>query len=139
MSLYHHLISYISVFFFLFRQEPFSSAKNMMPPPPQSLLRGGSSSGMFNTQYIRKQDFSLTQSRTEKSFERITEEGGEEMPEILSHSPIDNINSVSPNSKRVSSPHMDPSSSGSILRRRNGGRKLILHSIPSFPSLTPQH
>ncbi|CAA7044439.1 unnamed protein product [Microthlaspi erraticum] len=123
----------------IYRQEPFSTAKNMMPPPPQSLIGGGSSSGMFNSQYLREQDIRLTQPRIEKSFERITEEGGEEMPEILSHSSIDNINSVSPNSKRVSSPHMDSSSSGSILGRRNGGRKLILHSIPSFPSLTPQH
>ncbi|CAE6195922.1 unnamed protein product [Arabidopsis arenosa] len=119
-------------------QIPFSSSKNRMPPP-QSLLGGGSSSGIFNSQYLRKPDISLTQSRIEKSFETVAEDGAEEMPEILIHSPIPNIKSVSPNGKRVSPPHMESSSSGSILGRRSGGRKLILQSIPSFPSLTPQH
>ncbi|CAN8324509.1 unnamed protein product [Cochlearia groenlandica] len=113
-------------------QLPFSSSKNMMMPPPQSVLGGGSSSsGMFNTQYLRKPETSLAQSQTEKSFETVSEE----MPEILSYSPIDNINAVSPNGKRISPPNLESSSSG----RRSGGRKLILHSIPSFPSLTPQH
>ncbi|ESQ56097.1 hypothetical protein EUTSA_v10024624mg [Eutrema salsugineum] len=120
-------------------QLPFSSSKNMMPPP-QSLLGGGSSSsGIFNSQYLRKQDISLIQSRTKKSFETVTEDGVAEMPEILSHSSIDKIKAVSPNGKRVSPPHLDSSSPGSILGRRSGGRKLILNSIPSFPSLTPQH
>ncbi|CAL9225383.1 unnamed protein product [Arabidopsis halleri] len=119
-------------------QLPFSSSKNRMPPP-QSLLGGGSSSGIFNSQYLRKPDISLTQSRIEKSSETVAEDGAEEMPEILIHSPIPNIKSVSPNGKRVSPPHMESSSSGSILGRRSGGRKLILQSIPSFPSLTPQH
>ncbi|KAG7542902.1 Tesmin/TSO1-like CXC domain [Arabidopsis thaliana x Arabidopsis arenosa] len=119
-------------------QIPFSSSKNRMPPP-QSLLGGRSSSGIFNSQYLRKPDISLTQSRIEKSFETVAEDGAEEMPEILIHSPIPNIKSVSPNGKRVSPPHMESSSSGSILGRRSGGRKLILQSIPSFPSLTPQH
>ncbi|ANM66667.1 TESMIN/TSO1-like CXC 2 [Arabidopsis thaliana] len=119
-------------------QLPFSSSKNRMPPP-QSLLGGGSSSGIFNSQYLRKPDISLSQSRIEKSFETVAVDGAEQMPEILIHSPIPNIKSVSPNGKRVSPPHMESSSSGSILGRRNGGRKLILQSIPSFPSLTPQH
>lgn len=139
MSLYH-LNSCISVLFF--RQElvqlPFSSSKNMMLPP-QSLLGGGSSSGIFNSQYLRKPDISLTQSRNEKSFESVAEDGAEEMPEIIVHSPTANIKTLSPNSKRVSPPHLDSSTSGSILGRRSGGRKLILQSIPSFPSLTPQH
>ncbi|KAL1220669.1 Protein tesmin/TSO1-like CXC 2 [Cardamine amara subsp. amara] len=119
-------------------QPPYSSSKNMMPPP-QSFLGGGSSSGIYNSQYLRKPDISLTQSRIEKSFETVAEDRAEEMPEILIHSPVANIKSVSPNGKRVSPPHLDSSSSGSILGRRSGGRKLILHSIPSFPSLTPQH
>ncbi|CDY29770.1 BnaA01g18960D [Brassica napus] len=101
--------------------------KNMMPPPQSVLGGGSSSSGMFNSQYTRKPEM--------KSLETVAEDGAEEMPEILSHSSIDNINAVSPNGKRVSPPHMDSSSSG----RRSGGRKLILQSIPTFPSLTPQH
>ncbi|KAH0942390.1 hypothetical protein HID58_002027 [Brassica napus] len=88
---------------------------------------GSSSSGMFNSQYTRKPEM--------KSLETVAEDGAEEMPEILSHSSIDNVNAVSPNGKRVSPPHLDSSSSG----RRGGGRKLILQSIPTFPSLTPQH
>ncbi|CAH2079133.1 unnamed protein product [Thlaspi arvense] len=112
----------------------YSSSKNMMPPP-QSLLGGGSS---FSSQYLRKPETSSTQSRIEKSFGTVSENRGEDMPEILSHSSKDNLKAVSPNGKRVSPPHMD-SSSPSILGRRSGGRKLILHSIPSFPSLTPQH
>ncbi|RID79291.1 hypothetical protein BRARA_A02039 [Brassica rapa] len=101
--------------------------KNMMPHPQSVLGVGSSSSGMFNSQYTRKPEM--------KSLETVAEDGAEEMPEILSHSSIDNINAVSPNGKRVSPPHMDSSSSG----RRSGGRKLILQSIPTFPSLTPQH
>ncbi|XP_019089594.1 PREDICTED: protein tesmin/TSO1-like CXC 2 isoform X2 [Camelina sativa] len=126
-----------------YRQElvqllPFSSSKNRMPPP-QSLLGGGSSSGIFDSQYIRKPDINLTQSRREKPFENVADDRAEDMPEVLIHSPIPNIKSVSPNGKRVSPPHMESSSSGSISGRRSGGRKLILQSIPSFPSLTPQH
>ncbi|CAN7072426.1 unnamed protein product [Brassica oleracea var. botrytis] len=101
--------------------------KNMMPPPQSVLGVGSSSSGMFNSQYTRKLEM--------KSLETVAEDGAEEMPEILSHSSIDNVNAVSPNGKRVSPPHLDSSSSG----RRSGGRKLILQSIPTFPSLTPQH
>ncbi|KAG2239223.1 hypothetical protein Bca52824_090083 [Brassica carinata] len=109
----------------IYRQQ-LVQLKNMMPPP-QSVLGGGSSSGMFNSQYTRKPEM--------KSLEAVPEDGAEEMPEILSHSHVDNINAVSPNGKRVSPPHLESSSSG----RRSGGRKLILQSIPTFPSLTPQH
>lgn len=136
MSLYH-LNNCVSG---AFRQElvPFSSSKIRMPPP-QSFLGGGSSSRIFNSQYSRRPDISLTHSQIEKSFKTVAEVGAEEMPEILIDSPIPNIKSVSPNGKRVSPPHLDSSSSGSILGRRSGGRKLVLQSIPSFPSLTPQH
>ncbi|KFK43743.1 hypothetical protein AALP_AA1G167000 [Arabis alpina] len=112
-------------------QVPFSSSKNMMPPP-QSLLGAGSSSGIYNSQYLRNPDISMTQSWNEKSFETVAEDRAEEMPEIIVHSPIANIKTLSPNSKRVTPPHLDSS-------RRSGGRKLILQSIPSFPSLTHQN
>ncbi|KAL1224965.1 Protein tesmin/TSO1-like CXC 2 [Cardamine amara subsp. amara] len=124
----------------IYRQQqlPFSSSKNLRPPP-QSLLVGGSSSWIYNSQYLRKPDISLTQSRIEKSFGKLAEDRAEEMHEILIHSPIANIKSVSPSGKRVSPPHMDSSSSGSILGRKTGRRKLILQSVPSLPSLTPQY
>ncbi|XP_019056707.1 PREDICTED: protein tesmin/TSO1-like CXC 2 [Tarenaya hassleriana] len=97
-------------------QLPFPSNNQTVS---QSLLGAGSSS-----------------SRQFNSFETISEDGTEDdMPEILVRSPIPTVKAVSPNSKRVSPPNLD--SSGSILGRRNGGRKLILQSIPSFPSLTP--
>ncbi|KAJ0232730.1 Protein tesmin/TSO1-like CXC 2 [Hirschfeldia incana] len=111
----------------IYRQQ-LVQLKNMMPPPQSVVLGGGSSSsGMYNSQYTRKPEM--------RSLETVVEDGAEEMPEILSHTSIDNINAVSPNGKRVSPPHLDSSSSG----RRSGGRKLILQSIPTFPSLTPQH
>lgn len=61
----------------------------------------------------------------------------DEMPEILrgSTTPSANIKTASPNRKRVSPPHREFGSSPSL----RSGRRLILQSIPSFPSLTPQH
>uniref|UniRef100_A0A2P2IYW8 Protein tesmin/TSO1-like CXC 2 isoform X1 n=1 Tax=Rhizophora mucronata TaxID=61149 RepID=A0A2P2IYW8_RHIMU len=56
------------------------------------------------------------------------------MPEILrgNNSPTTGIKTCSPNSKRISPPHGNLGSSP-----RRSGRKLMLQSIPSFPSLTP--
>ncbi|KAJ4866477.1 Protein tesmin/TSO1-like CXC 3 [Raphanus sativus] len=67
----------------------------------------------------------------------IAEERAEDIEDIenLIQSPVTNINAVSPNSKRVSLPHME--STETTPWRRNGGRKLLLSSIPTFPSLTP--
>ncbi|XP_010532575.1 PREDICTED: protein tesmin/TSO1-like CXC 2 isoform X2 [Tarenaya hassleriana] len=107
----------------------------------QPFLGTGYSSSIFNGQSFGNSDIGFSQSRFDKNFETIVEDGteddGDDMPEILTRSPIATITVVSPNGKRVSPPHLD--SSGSILGRRNGGRKLILQSIPSFPSLTPHH
>ncbi|KAI4378861.1 hypothetical protein MLD38_016285 [Melastoma candidum] len=47
------------------------------------------------------------------------------------------IKGTSPKGKRVSPPHSNSFSSSP--GQRSGGRRLILRSIPSFPSLTPQH
>jgi hypothetical protein len=56
------------------------------------------------------------------------------MPHVLreADSPINCVKTTSPNGKRVSPPHH----ALSISPNRKGGRKLILKSIPSFPSLT---
>ncbi|CAH8261459.1 unnamed protein product [Arabidopsis lyrata] len=109
--------------------QPFLS-KNRLPPT-QFFLGTGSSS-------FRKPDSGLTQSQNEKKpLETVAEDKTEIMPEILLNSPIANIKAISPNSKRVSPPQPGSSESGSILRRRGNGRKLILRSIPAFPSLNP--
>ncbi|XP_077211172.1 CRC domain-containing protein TSO1-like [Tasmannia lanceolata] len=65
----------------------------------------------------------------------------DETPDILkeTHSPIKTVKASSPNQKRVSPPHnclqeLRRSSSSPGLK---SGRKFILQSVPSFPSLTP--
>ncbi|XP_010488309.1 PREDICTED: CRC domain-containing protein TSO1 isoform X1 [Camelina sativa] len=109
--------------------QPFLS-KNRLPPT-QFFIGMGSSS-------FRKQDSDLTQSHNgKKPVDPVTEDKTEIMPEILLNSPIANIKAISPNSKRVSPPQLGSSESGSNLRRRGNGRKLILRSIPAFPSLNP--
>ncbi|KAJ0264750.1 CRC domain-containing protein TSO1 [Hirschfeldia incana] len=109
--------------------QPFLS-KNRLPPT-QFFLGAGSSS-------FRKPDGDLTQARNEKKpLETVAEDKTENMPEILSDTPITTVKAISPNSKRVSPPHIGSSESGSILGKRTNGRKLILRSIPAFPSLNP--
>lgn len=114
-------------------QLPFS-LKNK--PPRSSFLSIGSSSGIFAGQGVGRQDFfqPQPQPKFEKPFESIQED---EMPEILQQggtsSPISGIKTASPNRKRVSPPHCDFANSPG----RRSSRKLILQSIPSFPSLTP--
>ncbi|KAF3545955.1 hypothetical protein DY000_02004810 [Brassica cretica] len=108
-------------------QLPISS-NNMLLPQQSQHLHGASGSSLYESQSFRKQGTSLlSHSRTEKIIEDI---------ENLIQSPITNINAVSPNSKRVSLPHLD--SPELTPRRRNGERKLLL-SIPTFPSFTPHH
>ncbi|MCD9638636.1 hypothetical protein HAX54_022726 [Datura stramonium] len=111
-------------------QLPFS-LKNK--PPRTSFLSIGSSSGIFAGQGVGRPDFFQPQPKFEKPFESIQED---EMPDILqggTSSPVSGIKTASPNRKRVSPPHCDfPNSPG-----RRSSRKLILQSIPSFPSLTP--
>ncbi|XP_057475567.1 protein tesmin/TSO1-like CXC 2 [Actinidia eriantha] len=109
-------------------QLPFSS-KNK--PPRSSFLPIGSSSGFYGSQRFGKPNFLQHQPKFEKRVQTVQEE---EMPEILQHncSPISGIKSSSPNSKRVSPPHCD----FGLSPHRRSSRKLILQSIPSFPSLT---
>ncbi|GMP77126.1 hypothetical protein CsSME_00033508 [Camellia sinensis var. sinensis] len=109
-------------------QLPFSKNK-----PPRSFLSIGSSSGFFGNQRFGKPSFLPPQPKFEKPIQTVQED---EMPEILQGncSPIGAIKSASPNSKRVSPPHCDFGSSPG----RRSSRKLILQSIPSFPSLNPK-
>ncbi|CAH2053004.1 unnamed protein product [Thlaspi arvense] len=113
-------------------QLPNSSNNRLIPQQSQHLY-GAFGSSLYNSQSFRKQDMSLLSHSSR--IETITEESAEDI-ENVNQSSMTNINAVSPNSKRVSLPHLD--SSESTPWKRNGGRKLIL-SIPSFPSLTPHH
>ncbi|CAF2153467.1 unnamed protein product [Brassica rapa] len=113
---YRQLLIYC--FFYL---QPFLS-KNRLP----------------RTQFFLGADNDLTQSKNEKKpVETVTEEEPEVIPEILSNTPITTIKAISPNSKRVSPPQLGSSESGSMLVKRSNGRKLIVRSIPAFPSLNP--
>ncbi|KAM7485507.1 hypothetical protein LguiA_001516 [Lonicera macranthoides] len=110
-------------------QLPFSSKRK--PPRSSFLAIGSSSPGMFGSHRFGRPNFVPPESKFERHFQNIQED---EMPEVLHHngSPATSIKSLSPNSKRVSPPHI-----GSFSGQRSS-RKLILRSIPSFPSLTPK-
>ncbi|XP_043693254.1 protein tesmin/TSO1-like CXC 3 [Telopea speciosissima] len=108
---------------------PCSSSRK----PPRSVLVG-SSPRLHSNRRLGKSDFMQPRSKFERHCETVTED---ETPEILRGdcSPISGIKTVSPNRKRVSPPHNEFGMSPG----RRSGRKLILQSIPSFPSLTPHH
>lgn len=103
--------------------------------PPRSLLPMGSSTAFYTGLNYGKPNIL----RSQPKFEKRGGGSEEEMPEILrgnnNSSPGSGLKTLSPNSKRVSPPNTVLGSSPS----RRSGRKLILQSIPSFPSLTPQH
>ncbi|XP_040985882.1 protein tesmin/TSO1-like CXC 3 isoform X1 [Juglans microcarpa x Juglans regia] len=109
---------------------PFSSNGKLSR---SSFLTVGPSSGLYTSQKLGKLNILRSLPKLERRFQTVPED---EMPEILcgDSSPSTGIKSASPNSKRVSPPHGDFGSSPS----RRSGRKLILQSIPSFPSLTPK-
>ncbi|KDP40217.1 hypothetical protein JCGZ_02215 [Jatropha curcas] len=108
-------------------QLPFSSKGK----PPRSFLGIGSSSGLYTAQKYGKPNILRPQTKFEKQLPTVPDD---DMPEMLrgNYTPSTGIK-TSPNSKRISPPH---SILGSSPGRRSG-RKLILQSIPSFPSLTP--
>ncbi|OEL28899.1 Protein tesmin/TSO1-like CXC 2 [Dichanthelium oligosanthes] len=99
----------------------FSSAK----PPRPSKARSG------NSRLSASKAATTLQSC--KSSKVAGSDIDEEMPDILkeANSPNSCVKTTSPNGKRVSPPH----NALSISPNRKGGRKLILKSIPSFPSL----
>ncbi|KAK8365273.1 hypothetical protein V6Z12_A02G041700 [Gossypium hirsutum] len=111
-------------------QLPFSSKSK----PPRSFIAIGSSSALYTGQRYGKPSIIRPQNIIEKHFQTIAED---ETPEILrgNSSPGTGIKTSSPNSKRISPPQYEL---GSTPGGRSG-RKLILQSIPSFPSLTPKH
>ena len=98
-------------------------------PPKSSLLSAGSSSQMLTGQKFGPSSLICRIPKFEKHLEMIPEDG---TPEIL-QAGAGAVKSTSPNSKRVSPPHHKIGST----RAWRSGRKLILRSIPSFPSLNP--
>ncbi|KAJ4842785.1 hypothetical protein Tsubulata_024928 [Turnera subulata] len=111
-------------------QLPLSSTSK----PPRSLLGIGSSSGSYVGQKYGKPNIIRPMTKFEKQYQSIPDD---DIPDILQSncSPTVGVKTSSPNSKRVSPPHINLGSSPGI----RSGRKLILQSIPSFPSLTPHH
>ncbi|KAI4345677.1 hypothetical protein L6164_012777 [Bauhinia variegata] len=110
---------------------PFSSKGK---PPRSSFITTISASALYTAQKLEKPSILRSRPRFEKPFQSVPDD---EMPELLRDdgSPITCIKTSSPNSKRISSPNCEFGSSPT----RRSGRKLILQSIPSFPSLTPHH
>ncbi|KAG6435579.1 hypothetical protein SASPL_100453 [Salvia splendens] len=109
-------------------QLPFSSKKK---PPRSSLPSIGSSSSSF----IPRQRFGKSSFLPPPpKFETIRED---EIPYFLQGeggSSDGGVQTASPNRKRVSPPH---NAGGGMSPGLRSSRKLILESIPSFPSLTP--
>ncbi|XP_022878826.1 protein tesmin/TSO1-like CXC 2 isoform X2 [Olea europaea var. sylvestris] len=106
------------------------SSKNKLPRP--SFPSIGSSSGSYASHGFRKPSFFQPPARFDKHLETVLED---EMPDFLqAQSPISCIKTSSPNSKRVSPPHRIGTSPS-----MRSSRKLILQSIPAFPSLTPNN
>ncbi|XP_072059972.1 protein tesmin/TSO1-like CXC 2 isoform X1 [Arachis hypogaea] len=109
---------------------PFSSKGK----PPRSFIATISGSALIASQKLGKPNILRPQVKLEKPHQTVADD---EMMDIIQgdSSPIACIKTSSPNGKRISSPNCELGSSPT----RRGGRKLILHSIPSFPSLTHHH
>ncbi|GAA0174764.1 hypothetical protein LIER_28090 [Lithospermum erythrorhizon] len=103
-------------------------------PPRSTFLPGGSSSAVYPSQGFTRPDFLPTPSKVDNNFGLLQEE---DIPMVLqtNGSPISGIKSLSPNGKRVSPPHTARETSPS----QRSSRKLLLDSIPSFPSLTSKN
>lgn len=110
---------------------PLSFSSNGKPPRP-SFITTIPASGLYANQKLGQPSNLVCQPNLEKQFEPAS---NDEMPEILRGDGSSGIK-TSPNGKRVLSPNVDTGSSPGL----RAGRKLILQSIPSFPSLsTPHH
>ncbi|XP_059652714.1 protein tesmin/TSO1-like CXC 2 isoform X2 [Cornus florida] len=112
-------------------QLPFSFSHKRQQ---SSRIAAGPCPQLCTTQNHEKSDSFGHLPKFEKRLQMIPED---ETPEILqgNYSPTRGVKSASPNCKRVSPPHRKLGSSPAW----RSGRKLILRSIPSFPSLVPHH
>nr|XP_009417099.1 PREDICTED: protein tesmin/TSO1-like CXC 3 isoform X3 [Musa acuminata subsp. malaccensis] len=109
---------------------PFSSSAKPTRPTKLSI---GRSPGLYGFHMLQKSEIILPQPKFENKGSTVLED---DTPAILKPiaSPTMGVNISSPNRKRVSPPHNG--GVGSSPPNRKGCRKLILKSIPSFPSLT---
>ncbi|XP_073275113.1 protein tesmin/TSO1-like CXC 2 isoform X5 [Primulina huaijiensis] len=105
--------------------------QNLGYTPPTPLQAVSSSSSFYASQILQRPNFFQIPSRLDKRLQMVKED---DIPEFLQEgsSPIPCIKSVSPNRKRVLSPHSVHLSSPGF----RSSRKLVLQSIPSFPCLT---
>lgn len=107
---------------------PFYSSSK---PPQPIRLSIGRTPALYGTHIIRKSEFVILQSKLD-NVTTILED--DDTPAILRSTATTSTGlKVSPNGKRVSPPH---NVAGLTPPNRKGCRKLILKSIPSFPSLS---
>lgn len=106
----------------------FSSIK----VPQSTRLSIGRSPGLYVSHMIRKSEMVLPQPKLDNNATAVLED---DTPAILrtTAAPTAGVKIASPNRKRVSPPH---NGDGLSPPNRKGCRKLILRSIPSFPSLS---
>ncbi|GMH08459.1 hypothetical protein Nepgr_010299 [Nepenthes gracilis] len=117
----------------IFRSSALLPNSSKGKPPRSSFASAGSSSGFHPSNAPVRSTFLRSQPKMEKQPQAVS---GDEMPAVLQNnsSPGSSVKTLSPNSKRVSPPHHDNGQSPGL----RSGRKLILQSIPAFPSLTPR-
>ncbi|KAK9725507.1 hypothetical protein RND81_05G149000 [Saponaria officinalis] len=110
-----------------YRQSVLLQTSSKGKPPRSTLVTITSSSSLHHNDDQVRSTFMPSQSKIEKHQQSIPED---EIPAVLQNS---SPPSSSPNSKRVSPPQHGKGQSPKL----RTSRKLILQSIPSFPSLTP--
>lgn len=117
----------------LYRQSVPLATSSKGKPPRSSLGTIGSSSILHPVDGPGRSTFLRTQSRSEKHYQCAS---ADEIPTVLQHSspPSNGLKTSSPKSKRVSPPHHEKGQSVGL----KSSRKLILQSIPAFPSLSPR-
>lgn len=117
----------------LYRQSVPLATSSKGKPPRSSLGMVNASSCLHPVDGPGRSTFLRTQSRIEKHFQSASVD---EIPAVLQNCspPSTGLKTLSPNSKRVSPPHH---ANGQSIGLRSS-RKLILQSIPAFPSLSPR-
>lgn len=102
-------------------------------PPRSSLAMSGLSSSLHPVDGPGRSTFLRSQSCAEKHHHSVSVD---EIPAVLQNTspPSSGLKTLSPNSKRVLSPHNANGQSHGL----RSSRKLILQSIPAFPSLSPR-
>ncbi|XP_021716961.1 protein tesmin/TSO1-like CXC 2 isoform X1 [Chenopodium quinoa] len=116
----------------LFRPSVPVATSSKGKPPRSSLGIITSSSGLHQVDGPGRSTFLRTLSRPEKHFKSVADE----IPTVLQNCspPSSGLKTLSPNSRRISPPHH---ANGQTFGHKSS-RKLILQSIPAFPSLSPR-